>query len=77
MFPTVLGSLCGPENGFPLSLLPAGGQRLPSDGKRCKATNYLPGPSKVSHRCLQLFSFWKNTEKKKLPNRVNSLVRKL
>lgn len=39
--------------------------------------SYLPGPSKVSHRCLQFFSFWKNTEKNMLANRVNSQVRQL
>lgn len=37
---------------------------IPSDGRGCKALSYLPGPSKVSHRCLRFFSFWKNTKKK-------------
>lgn len=29
-----------------------------------KVPSYLPGPSKVSRRCLRFSSFWKNTEKK-------------
>lgn len=45
LFLIVLGSSRGPAKDTPLSLLPPGGQGLPSDGKRCKAMHEVPARS--------------------------------